>query len=374
MATVAGDFFETTLGRPAPRPFFETAIDFSYQRYDIRVIEDDWLSFVYFTSLAGATSVGNFYSSGMSAIADLFSVIRRCGWNRIGFSGEPYYETWLLLERFFPDFDIDQTPDAFSNEREVLFLDTSSLAWPALPESRGELELVVVDTSCVACTSEDVARWVEHCRSIDIPVALVRSHIKLDSFGLEPGRIGSLVLVADDDDVRGDLEKHLRQARSVFGSAFSPASFYPWIGNREFGRLSRERTDRIRLATDILCEELQTACASDEFVVTCSTHGIFLLVDTGLAAAVEAEAGGRVLGYGDASSAIATAAQAVALPVHRADSFGLDVVTLTDYVNIFDGRHKLRVSGADLPSALLPDIARVIRDTLDGLLEHHAVA
>jgi hypothetical protein len=50
--------------------------------------------------------------------------------------------------------------------------------------------------------------------------------------------------------------------------------------------------------------------------------------------------------------------------VIAASSFGLDQIVVLDYVNMHDGRHQLRVSGADLPHSYLPKVAAQIRQVI----------
>ena len=47
-----------------------------------------------------------------------------------------------------------------------------------------------------------------------------------------------------------------------------------------------------------------------------------------------------------------------------AASFGLDQITINDFVNLNDGQHQVRVSGADIPHHLIPTVAENIRQVL----------
>ena len=377
---------EKTAGLPETSPLLHHryecpggSVEYSYQRYDLRRIEVEWLKEIYFTRVEGRFNHGLFLASGMSGIAALLAVIARRGWMRVQFSAEGYFESYLLVTRFFQQITLDQTEEQFSCDRDVLWLDTCSSQWPAFPEKPGVLSLIVIDTSCIEPDSRHVERWLHDSARLRCPLVLVRSHMKLDSFGLELGRLGSVVAVApgDDSEPTRDLIQDLLQARSGFGTGFNLFSLYPWLGDPEFARLSRLRTQSIRCATRYLTTALREERRSgDPFEVLSSNHNIFLVIRTHLQVTNEtvqslppwcaptAQPGTGAITPNILSRKIAEVCSDRGLPVIAASSFGLDQIVLLDYVNMHDGQHHLRVSGADIPHCFLTGVVSCIRKIL----------
>ena len=349
---------------------------YGYQRYDLRRVDVDWLREVYFAEREAQLANGLFFSCGMSAIAALFAIFARQKWQRVQFSPEPYFESFLLAKRFFERISFDQADSQFSPDRDVLFLDTSSLNWPKFPEHVGSTRLIVVDTSCVEPDSRHTNYWMDEAARLQLPMVLVRSHVKLDSFGLELGRLGSAIVISPDDQKsEGDaLIQELLQARSGFGTGFSLIALYPWLGDLEFARLARLRTTAIREVTQRLrVALLEVREPGDRFEVLPTAHGIFLVIRTHL----DIGGDGHPPRPGDAiksfvlSRTIAKACADHCLPVIAAPSFGLDQITLNDFVNLHDGQHHLRVSGADIPHSLLFLVAVQIRRALVNFADAH---
>lgn len=344
-------------------------IEYSYQRYDLRRTEVDWLREIHFTSATDRFTEGLYLSCGMAGITAILAVIARRGWKRLQFSAEGYFESYLLVTRFFETISLDQTADQFSSDREVLWLDTCSPRWPDFPGKRGALRLIVVDTSCVEPDSEHVNRWLQEAARLACPLVLVRSHLKLDTFGMELGRLGSVIAVAPDHDPEATKEfaLELHQARTGMGTNFCLTSLYPWIGDPELARLAGLRTAAIRRATAWLVESLeQERQPDDQFEVLSRVHGIYLVVRTHLNVAVSetCEDDPTAMKPNLLSRTIAERCRDQELPVIAASSFGLDQIVVLDYVNMHDGRHQIRVSGADLPQHYLPKVAAQIRQVI----------
>jgi len=342
---------------------------YGYQRYDLRRVDIKWLKELYFCSVEKRFADGLFLACGMSAISALFAIFTRRGWQSVQFSPVPYFESYLLAKRFFGQISFDQSDEQFSPDRDVLWLDTASLSWPTFPESIGSIRLIVVDTTCVEPDNAAVVRWLNESARLGCVLVLVRSHVKLDSFGLELGRLGSAIVIAPDLD-RGEAEafiQELLQARSGFGLGFTLSSLYPWLGDPEFAELARLRTDAIRNVTISLSAALRAESQpGDRYEVLPTTHGIFLVIRTHLdigSDVSQQNSKGAIQSF-VLSRRIAALCKENNLPVNAAASFGLDQITLNDFVNLFDGQHHLRISSADIPHHLIPTVAKCIRQVL----------
>ncbi len=85
-----------------------------------------------------------------------------------------------------------------------------------------------------------------------VPVVMVRSHNKLDSLGVEYGRLGSALFV--DSTAPIDVAKprlltrlleEMRRALRLLGGAALPAHFPPYVGGPNYRALTDKRVARI---------------------------------------------------------------------------------------------------------------------------------
>jgi hypothetical protein len=359
-AAASADLFETSLRgwHTYERSFGE--VSYSYQRYDLAVTGMDWLSSLYGERRETRPVGGLFFSSGMSAIGAALLVMSGAGCRRISIGPMAYFETHLLCRRFFPHLEIETNQSRLSSDAHVLWLDTSSTQDPELPASSRTARYLVVDTTCVEGDSPLVDGWLRESERLGCVLLLIRSHLKLDTFGLELGKLGSIVVVGPDHDDR-DIEQlllGLRRACSGFGLGFELPHLYPWLGTPEFFELSRLRTEGIRMTTEaVACEVDAARLAGDEFEVILPEHRLFFLIRTGIPFRDEEAAK-----QADLPRAIASRCARAGLPVFAGSSFGLDRLALLDFVNIHDGLHYLRVSGADVPLEESVHLGRFIRD------------
>src|SRR5262249_28585885 len=104
-----------------------------------------------------------------------------------------------------------------------------------------ECALVVVDTTCFGATSEKIRRVVEKAAAKSVPIALVRSHTKLDCLGIEYGRLGSIVVATAGEGLPREriawakrLAAEVRDSVRLFGLAPIPVHFPPFAGGPEY--------------------------------------------------------------------------------------------------------------------------------------------
>src|SRR4029079_1879547 len=100
-------------------------------------------------------------------------------------------------------------------------------------------------------------RWAS---SAGVPLVLVRNHAKLDSLGIEYGRLGSVVLAWDGAGPAHETMKALLRAIAesirLYGTAALPSHFPPFTGTAEYRRLSIARTAALIRATRRLARTL----------------------------------------------------------------------------------------------------------------------
>jgi hypothetical protein len=128
------------------------------------------------------------------------------------------------------------------------------------------VSVVLFDTTCYDVDAPEIMRVVERCLYEGVLCVLVRSHIKIDTLGLEYGRLGSIVFVLPRpcDPASAGLAQRLRRRASDFlikvGAGFSPHTFFPLHSDVEFRRLNGERNAIMRdnnlRGAATLCQEI----------------------------------------------------------------------------------------------------------------------
>jgi hypothetical protein len=238
----------------------------------------------------------------------------------------------------------------------VVWLDSAAPAGFETPlrSARRRLDLAVVDTTCFWRDSARIRKVLRWARERDIPVALVRSHAKLDCLGIEYGRMGSLVLAWRRDSSHGwmrDLVAEARNAVRLIGCAAVPAHFPPFTGDDDYVPCSAARTASIMRATRRLARRLDgnalrgsVARFQHALYVTLAPRGDLRIRDVKRA-------------VDDLCRALASAG----LPVRHAGSFGFDFVAIEWFPDPVTRRNVIRIAPGDLPP-------RVIDAVGDGIV------
>ena len=217
-------------------------------------------------------------------------------------------------------------------------------------------DLLVFDTTTFAAGSGRIQRFLRWARRARVPAVLVRSHTKLDTLGIEYGRLGSATFVSFPEVSLRKLARwrHLagkmREAVRLLGNAALPANFCPFIGTPAYRDLSSRRT-----AAMLRNGRLMTGCltaALGECSVRRYPHGLFV----GLV---------PPRGWTEAEATAVAAHMAAFLvrsgfPVRHAGSFGFDFVAIDNYFDSVTDQSVLRLAFADLPLPLFAHLAEAI--------------
>jgi len=340
------------------------AFSFGYQRADLEVCGPPIYPSLQRHS-PGCHESTIYTSSGMSAIAALLTASLQCKETiDVVAAADCYGETCELFRSFGPRIRVAPPVDACAPALDpatvrILWLDSSTHSYcdQAL-ETEKSVDLVVLDTTCFWRSSSKIKRTVHRALRASVPIALVRSHAKLDNLGIEYGRLGSVVLVAPPSGVistakwTSELPSKVRDAVRLLGVAPVLAHFPPFERGSDYQACSALRTAAIVRSTRRLARGLISRWPATKLKTF--QHGLYVTIFTGDATIDEARM---------AADELATALAAHNLPARHAGSFGFDFVAIDGYSNPVDGC-ALRICGGDIPPDLSEEIGYRIPDLL----------
>jgi hypothetical protein len=302
-------------------------------------------------------------SCGMSALAALMTSLLKMKESVEVLTPPGFYsETRELFEHFGGSVRIiplesARKPQSTTRVARILLLDSSVAAgfFGFLQTPLHDIDLVVFDTTCYWRSSSRIRRVIDWAMQSKLPLALVRSHAKLDCLGVEYGRLGSVVVAvprrgaaSQRSDLTSDLGAEIRNSVRLFGAAPILANFAPFAGTREFEQCSVARVAAIirnnrRMARALSAELGRTQTAS-EF-----QHGLYLTLKPNAELSVE---GARKVAAALCGDLVGTA-----VPVSHSGSFGFDYVAIEWFVDPLSRRNVIRVAASDVPAHFIDRVA-----------------
>lgn len=339
---------------------------YNYQRFDLTISGPP----VYVGTSASdvfASPSTYFLCSGMAAAAAVLASTDRLlvTTAELWTLSDAYFETRHVAEHYTSklmvrvgaSFAAIAAEACTSSTAIVAHLDSITAAdW--LPElsllGTMKVVLAVFDTTCYARTAPRIVDVVQTLSRLGIPTVLIRSHLKLDSLGSEYGRLGSVVLceAAGGTKVIDGLRHLLPDAIRSFGSAASPASFFPVEQSEEFLILTARRTAAIADNAAVLADTLSRELAGQRVQVRRYHHGMFVsLHDSNwvTSAAISSLIDRALSSYRDLGRN----------GVH-ATSFGFDFPVLTEVCDVSTGSFMLRIAPSDEPASYMSELAGLI--------------
>jgi hypothetical protein len=346
-----------TCWRPAvPLRAGPYTFNYRYQRADLAVA-DGPLPYGSADRFAGADIAQVTYtSSGMAAISAVLLAASGRG-ARLLYRAGCYKETLELASSPAVGLRVVEIGRAgdrrLAEGKQILWLDAPP---GPQPETLSGIDLVVFDTTCFNRYSGRISRVVAWARRAKIPLILVRSHTKLDSLGVEYGRLGSAMFLGFPEISPARAAGLLQFGRDVqelvrlLGTAALPANFCPFSGSLDYRRLSIHRGAALlhngRSMQQMLVRQLGSAA------VRVYPHGLFTALLP-------------VRRWSESDAAIAAEELAVALaerglPVRHAGSFGFDFIAVEAFIDTLIDRPVMRIAIGDLPSAVCARVGEKI--------------
>jgi len=337
------------------------AFSFGYQRADLEVRGPPIYPILH-RRRAGWHISTVYTGSGMGAIASLLSALLQFNDTiDIVASNDCYVETRELMTSLRSRIRVQPSPrhpGTLASEARVLWIDSSircSFSTWLAAITRG-FDLVVFDTTCFGRSSTKIDRVVQQSVRMGTPIALVRSHAKLDSLGVEYGRLGSVVLVAPAAGKApasrwmSELTPKIQDAMRLLGAGPILAHFPPFESSDDYAACSAIRTASIIRSTHRLAQVLSSRLPPDRLRIF--QHGLYLTIAL--------SGNGSVDEVKRAAGEMATQLAAHGLPVKHAGSFGFDFVAIEWCLDPIDRTDSIRITGADLPLNLIEEVGERI--------------
>lgn len=276
---------ESNLGFFPPPTLPHGAIAWGYQRFDLRWWRRNFLQAIYPDATHDGPSLGLLADSGMGAVSAILDAIDEPGAGALHLPYDAYFETlrWVQQRR------LRHLRAVFASQPlaagDVLLLDSIARHDPMRDLEARDLSsasLVIADTTCWSPDSPRITPLVARVAAAGKLCVLVRSHIKLDSLGIEYGRLGSIVVTLPRRPsaslVRQAklLRRRMRDYLVLTSGGFAPENLFPLAGDPEFLALNGER-NRILVANHQRAQDLLPRAAAPTKVMV-PHHGCFLLL------------------------------------------------------------------------------------------------
>ncbi len=235
---------------------------FDYQRADLQVSGPPiYPGLAAFGCVVGR---GIYTGSAMAALAAILLAMRRIsrGVDVVAPEG-CYSETRELFKNFGVGIRVvrgSPVGRASQKQKDKILLVDSSIADGSFSflnsDDPQRYKLVLFDTTCFWSRSGRINRLFNRFIENGLPVLLVRSHTKLDSLGVEYGRLGSIVLAVPRTILSRfhlrwleQLVKTIFDAVRLTGGAVTPAHFPPFVGSEHYAELGSRRVAAIQSNT-----------------------------------------------------------------------------------------------------------------------------
>jgi hypothetical protein len=233
---------------------------YAYQRASIKYISKNFFSQIYRAkSRSKDFSLGKLTSCGQAAIsATILATHKVYPHSRISFLHGGYFETLLFIKEHGLKCNFI---DAISQKIKLLYVDSSTLPknfdWHNLKFPTGTL--VLFDTTCWPVGSSQMQLLAQKINASNCIGIFCRSHLKLDTMGMEYGRLGSVAILCprkreqEAGKIFEQIEFYLRHT----GGIASTDSIYPFLRNPSFHQAGLKWASKIQTTNASFSKILQ---------------------------------------------------------------------------------------------------------------------
>lgn len=329
--------------------------EYSYQRSNLEFITNNWLKFLYNIDLKNIPlNKGSFFSCGMATISTLINILHKHNYKNYLFSNLPYFESTEYLINHFNDtkFLEDKNYNLDFNI-DILWLDSCSPEIFKLDYTKIKTKIIVCDTSCFDCSCDYLKNLILFCIENKITLFLNRSHMKLDCFGLEINRLGSLVAINDYENILNECIN----LKVPLGNNTTLHNIYPWLGENEFFKLTTERIKKTQKINNTIEKTLDNIINKNKYDLVHFDHELYFTIRF-------KERYKNNFNY--LNTDLSLFCQKYKLPINTAASFYLENLGIDNFERKLDNnRQHLRISSSVISEKKAVEIGKKINKFLD---------
>ena len=251
-------FFESSHLGLIRREYQNNYFQYSYQRYDLTLIDENWLDKIYNINMPIFSSSGLFVKSGMAAFLVSILTLKRLypSLNYLRYAKDGYFEVNDMFTHHLKFYQITYFGEENLYPPDLVILDSTTCI---VDQAQWiDAKVIIIDTTCWATSDPILVSLLENLKNYLGLIILVRSHIKLDCFGLEINRLGSIIILANTNlpNVVHKFKESSQETTCNIGCNFNIEDCYPWLFHKKFHELSKMRTDRIKYYTNKIYQRL----------------------------------------------------------------------------------------------------------------------
>jgi hypothetical protein len=269
---------------------------YRYQREFIKYINDDKLKLFYSNEYElDSDNVNGIFTSNCQAItASLFfsisEIFKHCNVEYL-YTKNVYFETHSALRKIK---ELTSSTNALSSQT-IALIDSSYTDIKRIGKLDDYL-FTIIDTTCWSKADEDLNRLIKGIIENGNPVVLIRSNLKLDSFGLDYGNLGSVATL--NTHSFPDVSQELFRVQSAntknfadfifenvyhFGGNLNLTDLYPFFLDKNVNELNEKRIKRMRSNCFEIGASLKEAIKKDEGLFSIAeiyelSHGLFFII------------------------------------------------------------------------------------------------
>lgn len=323
------DFSESYNGKVCEINFDDDkTITYSYQRHDLQINCNNWLKFLY--NIDDKNSNGMFFSCCMASISTLLIILNKKNYKKAIFSNLPYFESFDFCEGLLKN--VKEYKYIKKNEKaDFLWLCSASPKLFSVDYKIVNTDCIILDTSCLSPVDEYIITLYDYCKKNNKTLILVRSHMKLDCFGLEINRLGSLLIFDDKNNIIDDAKK----MQIALGNNTTLNNIYPWLGEEEFFNITNKNILKVQKMMADVKKYLVKELDLNKYEVCSFDHNLYLTI----------KLKNRVNNLDELNKDISNYCQKYNLPVVTASSFFLENIGVDNFVRRLDNNSQfLRIS------------------------------